>query len=100
MLVQEGYLWDSSIVPILHDVYGWPGANPFPHRIDTPSGPLFELPPSTVRPSGARIAVGGGGYFRFYPYPLLRLLLRRIEAQGQPLSSTSTPGSSIPSSRA
>ncbi len=85
VLVQEGYLWDSSIVPILHDVYGWPGANPFPHRIDTPSGPLFELPPSTVRAVGARMAVGGGGYFRFYPYPVLRRMLRRIEAQGEPL---------------
>jgi polysaccharide deacetylase family protein (PEP-CTERM system associated) len=85
VLVQEGYLWDSSIVPILHDVYGWPGANPFPHRIDTPSGPLFELPPSTLEAVGARLAVGGGGYFRFYPYPVLRFLLRRIEARGQPL---------------
>jgi polysaccharide deacetylase family protein (PEP-CTERM system associated) len=85
VLVQEGYLWDSSIVPILHDVYGWPGANPFPHRIDTPSGPLFELPPSTVRAAAARVAVGGGGYFRFYPYPVLRAMLRRIEAQGEPL---------------
>jgi polysaccharide deacetylase family protein (PEP-CTERM system associated) len=85
VLVQEGYLWDSSIVPIIHDVYGWPGARPFPHRIDTPSGPLFELPPSTLKAVGARLAVGGGGYFRFYPYPVLRFLLRRIEAQGQPL---------------
>jgi polysaccharide deacetylase family protein (PEP-CTERM system associated) len=85
VLVQEGYLWDSSVVPILHDVYGWPGANPFPHRIDTPSGPLFEVPPSTLKAVGARLPVGGGGYFRFYPYPLLRPLLRRIEAQGQPL---------------
>jgi polysaccharide deacetylase family protein (PEP-CTERM system associated) len=86
VLAQEGHRWDSSVVPIIHDVYGWPGANPFPHRIDTPSGPLFELPPSTGDGLGAtRLPVGGGGYFRFYPYPLVRHFLRRIEAQGQPI---------------
>lgn len=85
VLAQEGHRWDSSVVPIIHDVYGWPGADPFPHRIDTPSGPLFELPPSTAKGVGARLPVGGGGYFRFYPYPLVRYFLRRIEAQGQPI---------------
>lgn len=85
VLVQEGYRWDSSVVPVVHDVYGLPGANPYVHRIDTPSGPLWELPPSTARVLGTRIAVGGGGYFRLYPYPLLRRWLRRIEASGQPL---------------
>jgi polysaccharide deacetylase family protein (PEP-CTERM system associated) len=85
VLVQEGFAWDSSVVPVVHDVYGWPGADPHPHRIATPSGSLFELPPSTVRCFGTRLAVGGGGYFRLYPYPLLRHWLRRIEAQGQPL---------------
>jgi polysaccharide deacetylase family protein (PEP-CTERM system associated) len=86
VLAQEGHRWDSSVVPIVHDVYGWPGANPFPHRIHTPSGPLFELPPSTANGLGAtRLPVGGGGYFRFYPYAVVRHFLRRIEAQGQPI---------------
>ena len=85
VLVQEGYRWDSSVVPIVHDVYGWPGANPLPHRIDTPSGSLFELPPSTLQAIGARFAVGGGGYFRFYPYAVQRFWLRRIEAKGAPV---------------
>ena len=85
VLVQEGHSWDSSIVPVIHDVYGWPGADPFPHRIETPSGPLFELPPSTSPAVGARLAVGGGGYFRFYPYVVIRHFLRRIEAQGRPV---------------
>lgn len=85
VLVQEGYRWDSSVVPVVHDVYGWPGANPYPHRIETPSGPLWEVPPSTFGVPGARIAVGGGGHFRLYPYPLVRALLRRIEAKGQPI---------------
>jgi polysaccharide deacetylase family protein (PEP-CTERM system associated) len=85
VLAQEGHVWDSSIMPVRHDVYGWPGAEPFPHRIETPSGPLFELPPSTVSWFGTRLPVGGGGYFRVYPYALLRRWLRRIEAEGQPV---------------
>jgi len=83
VLVQEGYAWDSSVVPVLHDVYGWPGAEPYLHRIETPSGPLWELPPSTAGLLGARVAVGGGGHFRLYPYPVIRTLLRRIEAKGK-----------------
>ena len=85
LLVQEGYAWDSSVVPVLHDVYGWPGADPYLHRIHTPSGPLWELPPATAGVLGARLAVGGGGHFRLYPYPLVRSLLRRIEAKGNPI---------------
>lgn len=85
VLVQEGYRWDSSVMPVVHDVYGWPGANPYLHRIETPSGPLWEVPPSTVGLPGVRLAIGGGGHFRLYPYPLVRALLRRIEAKGEPI---------------
>jgi polysaccharide deacetylase family protein (PEP-CTERM system associated) len=85
VLVQEGYTWDSSVVPVVHDVYGWPGADPYLHRIETGSGPLWELPPSTAAVPGARIAIGGGGHFRIYPYPLVRTLLRRIEKKGAPI---------------
>jgi polysaccharide deacetylase family protein (PEP-CTERM system associated) len=83
ILVQEGYCWDSSVVPVVHDVYGWPGADPHLHRIDTPSGPLVELPPATAGLLGVRLAIGGGGHFRIYPYPLVRALYRRIEAKGE-----------------
>jgi polysaccharide deacetylase family protein (PEP-CTERM system associated) len=84
VLVEEGHTWDSSVVPVIHDVYGWPGADPAPHRIATSAGPLWELPPATAGILGARVAIGGGGHFRLYPYPLVRRLLRRIEAKGQP----------------
>jgi polysaccharide deacetylase family protein (PEP-CTERM system associated) len=85
VLAQERYEWDSSVVPVIHDVYGWTGADPYPHRIETPSGPLWELPPSTAGLFGARLAIGGGGHFRLYPYALVRSLLRRIEARGKPI---------------
>ncbi len=85
VLVEEGYRYDSSIVPIVHDYYGIPGANPTIQTLETDSGPIIEVPPSTCQFAGFKIPIAGGGYFRFFPYFLLKKLLRRVEAQGQPL---------------
>lgn len=85
ILVEEGYLYDSSIFPVMHDRYGMPGANPKCHEIETSAGKIWEVPPSTVKVGGVRVPVAGGGYFRLFPYPLLRWMLRRVESQGQPL---------------
>ena len=39
ILVEEGYRYDSSIVPIVHDFYGIPGAKNTIHTLSTSSGP-------------------------------------------------------------
>jgi polysaccharide deacetylase family protein (PEP-CTERM system associated) len=85
ILVEEGYRYDSSIFPIRHDRYGMPGARPYRHRLDTPIGSIWEVPPATVQIARARFPVAGGGYFRFFPYPLLRTLLKWAESEGEPL---------------
>ena len=85
ILVEEGYIYDSSIFPIRHDRYGMPEANPWIHQLTTTAGTLWEVPPSTVMIAGIRIPVAGGGYFRLFPYSLFRGFLRRVERQGQPL---------------
>jgi polysaccharide deacetylase family protein (PEP-CTERM system associated) len=85
ILVEEGYHYDSSIMAIVHDRYGMPGAIPTIHKISTESGPIWEVPPSTYKWAGLTIPVAGGGYFRLIPYRLLKPLLRRVEAQGHPL---------------
>jgi polysaccharide deacetylase family protein (PEP-CTERM system associated) len=85
ILAEEGYLYDSSIFPTLHDRYGIPAANPTVHQIETEAGPLWEVPPSVMKLFGFGIPVAGGGYFRLYPYFCLRWLLRRIEASDIPL---------------
>jgi polysaccharide deacetylase family protein (PEP-CTERM system associated) len=82
VLVEEGYLYDSSIFPVLHDRYGVPSANPEFHQLLTHSGLLWEVPPSTVKYCGIRMPVAGGGYFRLYPYAILRHLLRKLEREG------------------
>lgn len=78
VLVEEGFLYDSSIFPIHHDRYGIPGAERFPHIVRCPSGEITEFPPSTVRIGGLNVPMAGGGYFRLMPYSLFRWGLRRI----------------------
>ena len=85
ILVEEGYVYDSSIFPILHDRYGWNGASPRVHQLHTEAGMIWEIPPSTVRLVGRRIPMGGGGYLRLYPYWLLRRWMKKLVAGDQPL---------------
>lgn len=85
ILVEEGYVYDSSIFPIQHDRYGMPGANPWCHLLETQAGVLWEVPPSTLRMGPIRLPIAGGGYFRLYPYQILRNLLTRAATDGQPL---------------
>jgi polysaccharide deacetylase family protein (PEP-CTERM system associated) len=79
ILYGEGFRYDSSIFPIVHDRYGIPNAPRFPHQITLPSGgKMAEFPLSTVSILGQRLPVAGGGYFRLAPYRLLRGFLSRI----------------------
>ena len=89
VLIEEGFAYDSSIFPIIHDLYGFPGASPHPHRIQRPAGEILEFPPTTLRFSlaGRRLAVpiAGGGYLRLFPGWFVRWGLRRVNRrEGQP----------------
>ena len=44
ILHEAGFLYDSSIFPIQHDVYGIPDASPVPSRIATPKGAPCSAP--------------------------------------------------------
>lgn len=81
-LEQVGYRYSSSIVPVQHDIYGFPGAPRFRHT-PTSSGQLIECPASTVKAGGRLWACGGGGFFRFFPYPLFRWAVRRVNERDQ-----------------
>ena len=86
ILVEAGFVYDSSIFPVRHDLYGMPGAERFPHRLETDKGAsIVEFPPSTARVLGQNLPAAGGGYFRLYPYSLSRWLINRVnESEGQP----------------
>jgi hypothetical protein len=78
ILIEEGYLYDTSVFPIHHDRYGIPDAPRHPHRIERPSGTLIEVPASTVRVGRVNLPVAGGGYFRMLPYAWTRWGINRV----------------------
>jgi polysaccharide deacetylase family protein (PEP-CTERM system associated) len=68
-LIDLGFEYDSSIFPVRHDRYGIPGAPRFPHIIERGGGrSIVEFPISTLNLGVYRLPVGGGGYFRIFPY--------------------------------
>jgi polysaccharide deacetylase family protein (PEP-CTERM system associated) len=86
VLIEEGFTLDSSIYPTRHDRYGLPGAPLQPHRIQRLTGEIWEFPPAVWRVCGYPLPVGGGGYFRLYPYALTARGLRAINAAGRPFA--------------
>jgi polysaccharide deacetylase family protein (PEP-CTERM system associated) len=84
VLAEEGFRVDCSIYPTYHDRYGIAGAPLGPHRIVRPAGSIWEFPGTVWRGLGYPLPVGGGGYFRLYPYWLTRAGLGAINRAGRP----------------
>jgi polysaccharide deacetylase family protein (PEP-CTERM system associated) len=85
VLAEEGFRYDSSIFPIVHDRYGIPAAHRFPGRLELPvAGELHEFPISTLRFAGVNLPFVGGGYLRLLPMRYVRWGMRRLNRQGHP----------------
>lgn len=85
VLVEEGYEFDSSVAAGRRNSCGHLAADGMPFILQTSAGPLREVPMPTIRYLGRSIPVGGGGYFRMYPYCVTRAALRRLNAAGKPV---------------
>jgi polysaccharide deacetylase family protein (PEP-CTERM system associated) len=84
ILIDEGYWYDSSIFPIMHDRYGIPVSARHAYALERKDGTLVELPGSTVRVGRSNLPVGGGGYFRILPYEWTRWGIGRLNrTEGQ-----------------
>jgi polysaccharide deacetylase family protein (PEP-CTERM system associated) len=84
VLIEEGYLVDSSVFPSAHTRNG---VAAFPREIQTIKkrcGSIVEFPMPVASCFGKSIPAGGGGYFRLYPYPLTRKFIRQINQSGRP----------------
>jgi len=73
-LVELGFEYSSSTYPIKHDLYGVPDWPRFKYQ--RPEG-IIEIPVPTARKDNKNTGIGGGGYFRLYPYWLSK---RRIDS--------------------
>jgi polysaccharide deacetylase family protein (PEP-CTERM system associated) len=78
ILIEEGYLYDTSVFPIHHDRYGIPDAPRHRHLVERAGGTLVEMPASTVRVGSVNLPIAGGGYFRLLPYAWTRWGVQRV----------------------
>jgi polysaccharide deacetylase family protein (PEP-CTERM system associated) len=83
ILVEEGYRYDSSLYPVRRRGYGYPQGERGPWRIETPAGPLVELPPATLRVGRRILPAGGGGTFRQFPLRWTEAAFREAEGRGE-----------------
>jgi len=84
VLAEEGYLYSSSVAPVVHDHYGWREAPRFAFR-PLADAELVELPVTTVELGGRRLAAGGGGFFRLLPYAFSSWAIDRVNRrEGRP----------------
>jgi polysaccharide deacetylase family protein (PEP-CTERM system associated) len=76
ILAELGFLYDSSVHPIPHDLYDNRNAPREPFRAGK-SG-LLEIPISTMRIGNSNYPFSGGGYFRLLPYGITRWAIGRL----------------------
>jgi polysaccharide deacetylase family protein (PEP-CTERM system associated) len=82
VLLSEGFRYDSSTYPIVHDSYGDHDAPRFPHDVwQKGTQRLIEFPIGTTRVLGVNLPIGGGGYFRLLPMALTRAGIRRVNTR-------------------
>lgn len=78
ILAEEGYTYDSSVHPIVHDRYGMPDAPRFPHVVERRDGlDFWEVPVGTARFAGTNLPLGGG-FFRLFPRPLVAAAIESV----------------------
>ncbi len=80
VLAEEGYSYDSSILPLGFRYRSEPWRR-FVHAHQTANGQLQEVPPSSVRLVGCNLPICGGNWFRQIPHTLLKHLVRRWDSR-------------------
>lgn len=85
IMAEFGFVYDSSVFPIAHDIYGDPSAPRTAYEVPLPSNrSIIEIPASTVGVLGRRLPIGGGGWLRQFPYWFTRWGIRKLNRSGVP----------------
>jgi polysaccharide deacetylase family protein (PEP-CTERM system associated) len=80
VLAEQGFVYSSSVAPIVHDHYGWREAPRFAFR-PLAWADIIEIPVTTAEFAGRRLAAGGGGFFRVLPYGFSRWAIRQVNTR-------------------
>ncbi len=84
ILLEEGYRYDSSLLPARRKGSGYVGGKRDPHTLRLESGTLEEIPPATLQFGRTVLPAGGGAYFRHLPYKFVHSALLAAEQRGAP----------------
>ena len=91
ILDENGYMYDSSVVPTKTKLYGIPNADTKPYRISSDSmnrnssnAKILEFPLMVTKFFGKRIPAGGGFYLRVLPLSIIENAIKRYENQKIP----------------
>lgn len=91
LLRAHGFRYDSSVFPVRTPLYGTGECPPHPYSPtseeltrDHEGEDFIEFPLSIYRLAGFPVPVSGGFYLRAIPLRILRYLLTKINAQGNP----------------
>tara|TARA_B100001540_G_scaffold101752_1_gene91678 strand:+ start:933 stop:1775 length:843 start_codon:yes stop_codon:yes gene_type:complete len=90
-LVENNYVYDSSVVPAKTELYGLPNAEIRPYRISSnsleknnPNGKLFEFPLLVTKFLGKKLPAAGGFYIRTLPEKIIKNAISNYENQNIP----------------
>jgi len=90
-LIQNGYTYDSSIMPTKTGMYGIDGADKIPYKISSscinkndPDGKLVEFPLLVTKFFGKTIPASGGFYLRFLPLNIIKNAIEDYEKKSIP----------------
>ncbi|MDZ4058424.1 MAG: polysaccharide deacetylase family protein [Bacteroidales bacterium] len=73
ILIDLGFNYDCSIFPAAHDYGGFPEyGKSEPSILKLKNGVLKEFPTNTKKILGKDVVFTGGGFFRLFPYPLIK----------------------------
>jgi len=85
VLADQGFVYDSSIVPVRTKRYGINGAPRVPGMYQLSGGRrIVEIPLPVDVVCGRTRPVGGGGYFRLWPLSIIRRAVVRHQQQDRP----------------
>jgi len=84
-LIRAGYRYDSSIFPATRNNGGIPNFTEAPHLIRSRPEWFIEFPITVREFLSRRFCFFGGGYFRFYPLPVIKKMAARVLEEGRPV---------------
>ncbi len=85
ILAENGFVYDSSIFPVLNYRYRVVSADRFRHIVNTEKGNrIIEIPVSTARFMNVNLPIGGGAYFRIWPYIITKWGFNQVLRNDQP----------------